>query len=380
MFGKKKEAKSQNILESVTVHAWNKDRTQLALSPNSEEIFIYDTPGDDPKKWVKKHTLREHTQHVSGLDWSAETDALVSCSHDRNAYVWKKTEEKGVVKWNPTIVILRSNRGATMVKWSPRGNKFAVSCGSKCVPVASFEAKNDWWVSILIKKPFKATVLCLAWSPNNKFLITGGTGMKCRIVSAYHDGLDDEDLGEYDGVFDNDKQNDFSAVLAEFDQTKAWVNAVAWSPNGKNIAFTGHGCTVHFGSVAAAGVVDNLQTIHWKDLPLTSMQFVGDDAVVAAGFNMNNAVFVQKGDEWEFKQWVEDTKAKKVVKKTNNAFNKFRAMADQGKNKSDASSSQNAIKTTHKNLITCNTWYKDKVICSFSVDGVIHFWDISKCL
>ncbi len=37
---------------------------------------------------------------------------------DRNAYVW--TQQGG--KWKPTLVILRINRAATHVKWSPLGN------------------------------------------------------------------------------------------------------------------------------------------------------------------------------------------------------------------------------------------------------------------
>lgn len=37
---------------------------------------------------------------------------------DRNAYVWKEGEDG---KWKPTLVLLRINRAATCVKWSPKG-------------------------------------------------------------------------------------------------------------------------------------------------------------------------------------------------------------------------------------------------------------------
>lgn len=36
---------------------------------------------------------------------------------DRNAYVWTFSDGK----WKPTLVILRINRAATFVKWSPQG-------------------------------------------------------------------------------------------------------------------------------------------------------------------------------------------------------------------------------------------------------------------
>lgn len=38
---------------------------------------------------------------------------------DRNAYVWVYSEEEKA--WKPSLVILRINRAATCVKWSPQG-------------------------------------------------------------------------------------------------------------------------------------------------------------------------------------------------------------------------------------------------------------------
>ena len=59
---------------------------------------------------------------------------------DRNAYVWTFTG--GV--WKPSLVILRINRAATMVKWSPLENKFAVGSGARLISVCHFDKENDW--------------------------------------------------------------------------------------------------------------------------------------------------------------------------------------------------------------------------------------------
>lgn len=56
---------------------------------------------------------------VSGLDWSPVTDLLVSCSHDRSAFVWKY--EAAYRQWKPSLVVLRVIRAAINVKWSPNG-------------------------------------------------------------------------------------------------------------------------------------------------------------------------------------------------------------------------------------------------------------------
>ncbi len=88
-------------------------------------------------------------------------------------------------------MILRINRAATCVKWSPLGgnlsfflvlaehkwhtnclpesfafmanvsiseNKFAVGSGARLISVCYFEQENDWWVSKHIKKPLRSTV------------------------------------------------------------------------------------------------------------------------------------------------------------------------------------------------------------------------------
>jgi len=86
------------------------------LCPNNNEVHIYKKQGND---WVQEAVLAEHDQVVTGLDWAPKTNRLVSCSQDRNAYVW--TFEQG--RWKPTLVILRINRAATQVKWSPNGKK-----------------------------------------------------------------------------------------------------------------------------------------------------------------------------------------------------------------------------------------------------------------
>ncbi len=61
----------------------------MAVCPNDETIVIYGKANDpDPKNWVIEHVLEEHDLLVSGLDWSPVTNKIVSCSHDRNAFVW----------------------------------------------------------------------------------------------------------------------------------------------------------------------------------------------------------------------------------------------------------------------------------------------------
>ena len=110
----------------------------------------------------------------------------MTCSQDRNAYVW--TNEGGV--WKPGLVLLRINRAATYVRWSPKEDKFAVASGARCIAICYFEEDNDWWASKHLKKPIRSTVLSLDWHPNNVLLAAGSADMKARVFSSFIKGLD----------------------------------------------------------------------------------------------------------------------------------------------------------------------------------------------
>uniref|UniRef100_A0A4W5LKV4 Actin related protein 2/3 complex, subunit 1A n=1 Tax=Hucho hucho TaxID=62062 RepID=A0A4W5LKV4_9TELE len=143
----------------------------IAISPNNHEVHIYQKSGN---QWVKSHELKEHNGHITGIDWAPKSDRIVTCGADRNAYVWSLKD--GV--WKPTLVILRINRAATFVKWSPLENKFAVGSGARLISVCYFESDNDWWVSKHIKKPIRSTILSLDWHPNNVLLAAGSCDFK----------------------------------------------------------------------------------------------------------------------------------------------------------------------------------------------------------
>ena len=90
-------------------------------------------------------------------------------------------------------------------------------------------------------------------------------------------------------------QHKFGEVLAEFDQSRSWVHSVAWSPNGFRVAWAGHGASIHFAQivVGAPPIVTSVSS----DLPFLSIDFLSDNALVAAGFNCNPTLYTASGDE-----------------------------------------------------------------------------------
>lgn len=390
-FGAKKEddfrPKPLNV-NGLTVHAWNADASQVAISPNDHEVHIYATGGnlDDPQKWKRTHVLTGHSGFVSGIDWSPITNDIVTCGHDRNAYVWKYNASAN--EWSPTLVILRINRAATSVRWSPDSKKFAVTSGAKCVPVCHFEQGNNWWISKMIKK-HKSTVTCLDWCPNNKFIVTGATDFKVRILSAFIEEIDPAEDDGFGAVFK--KQHQFGEVLAEFDQAKAWINSVAWSPSGFRIAFAGHGSTMHFAQILA-GAKPKVQTLYLKTLPQLSVAFLSDNVVVAGGFDCNpttfNATGADDAPEWALCEQLDKPKeeAKKDEgKKTGgfaNARSFFAATVDEGRKAGDKKEAKRM--TLHTNAIQsvglpgAVEGKTATVISTAGIDGRFLIWNLNK--
>ena len=106
-------------------------------------------------------------------------------------------------------MLLRINRAATSVQWSPKEDKFAVGSGARYVRVPAcirrtlaqaeqaraiavcyFDEENNWWVSKHIKKPLRSTVLSIDWHPNNVLLAAGTAESKAYVFSAYVKGVD----------------------------------------------------------------------------------------------------------------------------------------------------------------------------------------------
>jgi len=349
----------------IACHAWNKDGSKVAICPNDNEIHIYTRSGAN---FTLEHKLVEHDQLVTGIDWAPNSDRIVSCSQDRNAYVWTFNAKEN--KWKPTLVILRINRAATHVKWSPEENKFAVACGAKCVAVCYFEQEQDWWVSKHIKK-HKSTVLKLDWHPNNALLATCSSDFKARIFSAFVKGVDKAVPETPWGT-----KLGFGDVLAEFDTTMGWVQSVKWSGNGSKLAFIGHDSVLTVADCTSA--TPRTETVKYTDLPFRDLIWIGDESIIAAGHDCTPVLFQGKGG-WKLIKKIDEGQASNAAAKDNNAFNVFKTKVDKGQE----GSQETTLNTKHQNCITNVQIYKKagNVVSQYSttgLDGQIIIWDAPK--
>jgi len=64
--------------------ATNLSFSELALSPNSNEVHVYGWMGSEAR-WSLLDRLREHVERVTGVDWAPVSNRIVTCGSVRTA-------------------------------------------------------------------------------------------------------------------------------------------------------------------------------------------------------------------------------------------------------------------------------------------------------
>lgn len=358
-----------NPILAIGCHAWNGNRTQVAVSPNNHLVQIYEFKAGN---FTLLYTLAEHSQRVVGLDWGAKTNRIVSSGEDRNAYVW--VFEEASKEWKPTLVILRMSRAATCVKWSPSEDKFAVGSSSKLVSVCYFDKDQDFWVAKQIKTPIRSTVLCVDWHPNGVILATGSSDFKARVFMAAIKGVDKKPGETCWGA-----STSFGDLLAEFGTGAAgggWVHAVSFNAAGDKLAFAAHDASITVVDGANGKSVARVVT---RDLPYRCVTWITPKSFVAAGFDYVPVLYEFAGAGLVSKGRL-DVPEKKAGKAMT-AMDKFKTLDRKGT--VDSALTETSLESTHQNAISCLSVFKGtkeaaEQLCSTGVDGKLVIWTLAK--
>jgi len=291
------------LATTLSAHAWSAECRQLAVCPNNSEIHVYEaTPADEPSRWERSAVLREHDQLVCALAWAVGSGKLLSCSHDRNVYVWTPPAARGEA-WTPVLSVHHLTRAALCCAWSPCERKFAVGGGSGAVSVCHYEPENSWWVGKLAKRHAESSVLGLAWHPSEPLLATACADGCVRVLAASLRGVDAAPVGDA-------KFGDVLLLLRP--PACGWVHAVAWSPRGDALAFASHAQQLHFverldaaragewrgaGEGLPAGVQHSTLSLE-PHLPCLDLLFLSDRLLLAAGFGAAPLLAARRADGW----------------------------------------------------------------------------------
>uniref|UniRef100_A0A7E4VXN9 Actin-related protein 2/3 complex subunit n=1 Tax=Panagrellus redivivus TaxID=6233 RepID=A0A7E4VXN9_PANRE len=296
----------------ILSHAFNADRSQVAVASDNCNLYIFERKNN---KWEITHTLCEHDQPLTGVDWCPKTNRIVTCADDKNAYVW--TFENG--KWNACLVLLRVKCSATCVKWSPNENKFAVGTAQKLVAICYYEKEHNWWVAKHIKTDINSTVRTIAWHPGNVLLAVGSFDRYARVFSAYV-----KEVEEKPSPLPWGAKMSFGATMASY-PVSGFVKAVAFSPSGHRLVIVTHDATCNV--VDANEDLHRVVTYYGKELTMRSVMWINENEFVAGGDDQYPILYEYTGKEVRIKKAF-DVFSEKPKNKVLSAFAKFRNLDD----------------------------------------------------
>ncbi|RKF72864.1 Actin-related protein 2/3 complex subunit 1 [Golovinomyces cichoracearum] len=347
-------------------HAFSLDKKTLAVARDSK-VELY---ARDGSSFRLKDELKGHDKSVTSLDFAPNSGRIVTCSQDRNAIVWEPSPQG----YKPTLVLLRINRAATCVRWSPSENKFAVGSGARVIAICYFEEENDWWVSKHIKKPIRSTVTTVAWHPNSVLLASGSTDAHARVISSFIKAVDTR---PEPGVWG--ERLPFNTVCGEYlNDSAGWVHTTSFSPNGNALAFAAHDSSI---TVVYPNGTDNppkaIVSVRTQLLPFMSLIWNGENEIIAGGYDSEAYRFRGSEQGWGIVGSLEakgQQNTEDMIEET--AFNMFKKMDLKGKSKVDTQ-----LTTLHQNAITTIRVFEISggKVTKFStsgMDGRVVLWDL----
>ncbi|KAK2957125.1 putative structural constituent of cytoskeleton [Blattamonas nauphoetae] len=367
------------LYNNITCFSFNKDHSKIAIVPNKNTAEIWNVNGTDPKDWTLDKTLKsEHAQLITGIDWAPNTNRLLTCSQDRNAYVWLPPDEKNP-EWTPQIVLLRFSKAATCCAWSPNEDKFAVGGSEKYIAVCYFEAEADWWVSKRIRL-HKSAVLSLAWHPSNVMLASTGNDFRMMVHSAAIKEIG-ETKSEVEGFPPIDFCGKEKQPLYTHTISGSWMNCCSFSASGRRLACCSRNSTVHithFEEGAPREFIVMLTT-----LPFSQLVFVDEDTIVCGGFDEKPTILTFAGDNWSVSKTLDIVPnaagEKKEQTMGQSAMDRFKALSSTGQ---AGGAVKAAVTDRHTNDITHIALGKPKAdgsvdqIVTSGMDGKIYFWKL----
>ena len=223
-----------------------------------------------------------------------------------------------------------------------------------------------------MKKPIRSTITTLAWHPNSVLLAAGSTDSHARVFSGFIKGIDERPESSVWG-----ERLPFNTVCGEYlNDSAGWIHAVAFSPSGDAVAFSGHDSSITVvypsGPEQPPKAMINIST---QLLPLTTLIWNGESEIIAAGHDCEPYRFSGSGNGWELTGSVETkTRPGMGAAREESARDMFRQMDLRGKTKDDTQ-----LGTTHQNTINTIRAYQQsggniRQFSTSGVDGRVVIW------
>ncbi len=283
----------QNHHDTVNAVAWSPDSTRIASASNDKTVQVWDAlTGNNP------YIFRGHTAQVDTVVWSPNGQLVASGSVDGTIEVWDPdtgridlTYQFAAVADSQHIGALQAfsgggDPGTYTLVWSPDGSRIAAAMGSSVVKV--FDARTG--DTLLTYHGFAGKIDALAWSPDNKYIVTSSMADPITIWNAYNGNVVySSQVSNYNAVFALAWAPDSQRVALGYldGSVRVWnpsigsmltlnghtenIYALAWSPDGSLLATASIDNTVQVVNAMTgmqllvyAGHSNELRTVAWS--------------------------------------------------------------------------------------------------------------------
>ena len=337
------------------------------------------------KEWQLEAVLDRHDLRVSAIDWAPETNKIVTCSADRNAYVWNQGPDG---TWKPTLVLLRINRAATCVRWARNEKKFAAGSGAKLISLCHYDECEGWWISRHIKKPMKSSITCIDWHPDSCLLAAGSTDYRVRIFSGFIDTVDGS--SQPSNNWQSKSTSTSSGGLITDFTAGSWIHGVSFSPSGNRLAWVSHDSCVSVADVSMGNASSSnskipVVTLKTRYLPCLSVVWSSEVNLIAAGhdcypmlykFEQGSNVKSNTGKLTLIGKMDQEGKEKEADGFS--AMKKFRDMDRRGiENHTGPGEGGGALESIHQNTIVEVRHYSKEKVSTVGLDGKLVIWKVN---
>ncbi|MDB6025247.1 MAG: pknB 19 [Verrucomicrobiales bacterium] len=186
--------------------AWHPRENQIASSHENGQIIIWNVAEARPLQ-----TWHAHNGYARSVTWSPDGLKLASGGPDCTIAIWDA--ENGV-----ELKRMKTPSPIAAVAWNHAGTRLATSgsnLSTKLWDAGTWQEIRTIWLDQGVDRK-TGFIGAIAWSPNDRFLATGGSDFMIRLC-----------------------ETETGSIAKEFSGESASVVALAWSPDGTQLASIG---------------------------------------------------------------------------------------------------------------------------------------------
>lgn len=191
--------------------------------------------------WELLQEMHDQAQPISEIDW-AKDDKIISGSHDRSIFIYKKS---GNNSWQKMLVNIDIKLSILCVKWAPSAKKFALGASCSSLGFGFYNVESSCWTVTSRDKLCKAPIISISFHPSSNIAAIGSSDRSVKVVSCNFKSSKDvftqkSDIEDktYQGPFAN--VDNLFEVLFSIEDVGGWVNHVSFELNGSFLLVLPH--------------------------------------------------------------------------------------------------------------------------------------------